>query len=336
MRFVASLTRGANELNTIARLWQESGDTRNPFEHVLITPLFIPKSGMAVIRSWKESGVIKNLYFDSGGFYVQMGRIDYVDLYFRLLQYYRCEQWADWYVLPDHVPLTGEVQTRVWQKVRDTVEYSRNFLEELPDDLKPRAIPVVHGHTHDQISYCLEHHLSLNTSYVGFGSFHTSGKKSSVNKLSGETYKTLSYIATTLVRKGVRLHGFGVGTPPVVYLLSAISVFSFDSIGWMKTAGFGKVFLPYIRAYNITYFDKSATTIRERQFIEMKEATGHDCYFCRSFDRLHRERYYRTLHNLAVILDMVGDNLDPIRARETIRKYSPDYTYLVGRNEQNL
>lgn len=329
MRFVASLTRGASELRTISRLWSESGDRRNPFENVLVTPLFTPPSGLALIREWKETGIIKELYFDSGGFYVQMGRIDYVDLYMPLLQLYEREQWADWYVLPDHVPLSTDPDDHIWNKLRDTVEYSRNFLEELPESLKPRCMPVVHGFTHQQISYSLEKQLELGCEYIGFGSFDTSGKKSSVNRLSEQAYRNLEYLAVSLNECGIRLHGFGVGTPPVIYLLNRINVFSFDSIGWMKTAGFGKVYLPYVRAYNITYADPSARTLTERQFVEMKEATGHDCFFCRSFESLHRQRYYRTLHNLAVMLDMVSDIERDFDPGATIRNYSPEYSHLV-------
>lgn len=334
MRFVASLTRGASELRKIAGLWKECGDPRNPFENVLITPLFMPRAGMAIVREWKEAGIISNLYFDSGGYYVQTGRLSYLELYYRLLTLYRLERWADWYVLPDHVPMTNEAPEETWLKVRDTVEYSRNFFDELPDDLKSRAIPVVHGFSQDQVEYSLHSHLDLGTNYVGFGSFSTSGKNGSVNKLTRESYRNLKHVATTLGREGIRLHGFGVGTPPAIYILSSIGVFSFDSVGWMKTAGFGKVFLPFVRAYNITYHDKLASTKKEHQFEEMKAATGHSCYFCRSFEELHRRRYFRTLHNLSVVLDMCDGALNMASAREIMRQYSPDYLYLIDESDE--
>lgn len=329
MRFVASLTRGASELEMMFRLWRESGDERNPFENVLITPLFIPKSGLRVIRDWKEQGVIKNLYFDSGGYYVQMGRIDFVELYMELLLCYGQESWADHYVLPDHVPSSSDSLDVKWRKVRDTAEYSRAFFDEMPDDLKLRSIPVVHGHNHDQISYCIENHLSLGTDYLGFGSFDTGGIHGSVNKLSSTTYSYLGHITRILAERNIRLHGFGVGTPPVIHLLSEIDVYSFDSIGWMKTAGFGKVFLPFVRAYNITYRDKSATTITENEFAEMKAYTGHECSFCTSFERLHRDRFSRIMHNLAVVMDMVHGLHKDLDVLDVLRRYSPNYAALA-------
>ena len=48
----------------------------------------------------KQGGII----FDSGGYYVQQGVVTYESLYQKLLEFYRINQWADWYVLPDYVP----------------------------------------------------------------------------------------------------------------------------------------------------------------------------------------------------------------------------------------
>jgi len=332
MRFVASLTRNASELNKILELWRESDDPRNPFENVLITPLFMPPSGLKVIRQWKEEGIIRNLYFDSGGFYVQMGKIDYVDLYYPLLQYYKKERWADWYVLPDHVPLSSDTPDVIDRKVRDTVESGRNFFEELPSDLQQKAIPVVHGYTAKQIDYALTNHLKMQTGYIGFGSFDTSGSKSSVNKVGKSAYENLKYITCVAGEVGAKTHVFGIGTPPVIHLLSLVNVFSFDSIGWMKTAGFGKVYLPFVRAYNITYHDKSAKTITHQDFEYMKFFSGHSCAFCQSFEQLHRERYTRTMHNLCVMLDMVNKkNTSEMQVSplDIIRMFSPRYHDLM-------
>lgn len=334
MRFVASLTRNASELNKILELWRESDDPRNPFENVLITPLFMPPSGLKVIRQWKEEGIIRNLYFDSGGFYVQMGKIDYVDLYYPLLQYYKKERWADWYVLPDHVPLSNDAPDVIDRKVRDTVESGRNFFEELSSDLQQKAIPVVHGYTAKQIDYALTNHLKMQTGYIGFGSFDTSGSKSSVNKVGKSAYENLKHITSVAEEVGAKTHVFGVGNPPVIHLLSLVNVFSFDSIGWMKTAGFGNVFLPFIRAYNVSYLDESATTITKKQFEQMKEITGHHCSFCDSFQRISKERYIRTMHNVSVILDMMDErypNRLDMLPHDIMRLFSPNYYKLWKR-----
>ncbi|MGD9891691.1 MAG: hypothetical protein AB7R89_31350 [Dehalococcoidia bacterium] len=39
--------------------------------------------------------------FDSGGYAVQTGRLDYFEMYSRLLTVYRRERWAGLYTLPD-------------------------------------------------------------------------------------------------------------------------------------------------------------------------------------------------------------------------------------------
>lgn len=325
MEFVASLTRNAGELNTMLKLWQQHGDEREPFKNVMITPLFMPTGGMKVITKWREQGVINKLYFDSGGFYVQMGRINYVDLFGRLLRLYQQQQWADYYVLPDHVPTSSDPEGVVWAKVRDTAEYGRMFHELLPGNLQSKAIPVIHGFTSEQINYSLDALSALEPDYCGFGSFSTSGRSSSINKLTSRTHGLLIQMLQRLSDLQVRLHAFGVSTPPVLHLLQQIKTFSFDSIGWMKTAGFGKIYMPFIRAYNITYNDKTAKPVTPKAFQEMKDVTGHSCYFCRSFMNLHENRFYRIMHNLCVILDMVSGQYPTERIEFIMERYSGGY-----------
>ena len=89
MQFIASITRRANDIRKIIRLWQESEDPRNPLKRVLITPLFTPPNTLQLIRDWRENGKIEEVYFDSGGYFVQMGRISYEEMYWQLLQFYR-------------------------------------------------------------------------------------------------------------------------------------------------------------------------------------------------------------------------------------------------------
>jgi hypothetical protein len=330
MNFIASLTRDSGELNTMFRLWQEHGDERDPFANVMITPLFMPPNGKKVIQNWREKGIIKNLYFDSAGFYVQMGKIEYTRLFSELLKVYRNEQWADWYILPDHVPTSGDAEETIWKKVRDTAEYSQMFYEELPSELQMKSIPVVHGFTAAQANYSLQAAIKLKTGYIGFGSFSTSGKSSSINKLTPAAYTLLSQITNKIAQASIKLHAFGVSTPPVVHLLRQLKVFSFDSIGWMKTAGFGKVYMPYVRAYNITYKDKSAQTITRYEFEEMQAITGHTCFFCSSFQQLHEKRYYRIMHNLSVMMDMMHKVYTPDHIHLILDRYSAKYNFING------
>jgi len=328
MQFIASITREPDKIRKLLRLWAEGGDKRNPFANVLITPLFIHPKSLAMIRDMRSAGQIEQVYFDSGGYFVQMGRIDYYEMYWQLLQFYRANEWGDWYVLPDYVPSSSDDPDTVWFKVRETAQLSWQFYHEMPISLRERAIPVVHGHSLEQVEHCLEVYTELDVRRIGFGSFGTGGKGNGVNTLTPQALSSLSLLSDLLTHRGIQIHAFGVGTPPVIYLLDRVGVYSFDSVGWMKTAGFGKIYMPLVRAYNITYDDPTARGLTEERFNILKAATGHSCYFCRSFDRLVRERDLRMMHNLTVILDTL-EVLDSDAVLPLLQVYSPQYARLA-------
>jgi queuine/archaeosine tRNA-ribosyltransferase len=199
----------------------------------------------------------------------------------------------------------------------------------MPSQLQERALPVVQGYTIQQIEYCIQRYLNLGVRNIGFGSFSTGGKSSSVNTLTSEALNFLSHIAKFLFNYGINVHAFGVGTPPVIYLLDKVGVYSFDSVGWMKTAGYGKIYMPFVRAYNITYRDPEARGLKESEFYNLKDLTGHSCTFCQSFDKLTTSRTMRIMHNLVVILDTI-DLLGKatISIPDMLSKYSPFYAKL--------
>lgn len=332
MQFIASITRRANDIRKIMRLWQESGDPRNPLKRILITPLFTSPNTLQLIRGWKEDGLIEEVYFDSGGYFVQMGRISYEEMYWQLLQFYKANQWADWYVLPDYVPLSSDTREDVWYKVKVTAKRGDLFFKEMPANLRERAIPVLQGHTEEQIEYCLERHLNLDVQRMGFGSFGTNGKDSSVNTLTINALNFLSDLTPILGKRQIKLHAFGVGTPPVIYLLDRVGVHSFDSVGWMKTAGYGKIFMPFVRAYNVTYRDPAARGLKEQDFYALKRLTGHSCYFCHSFAKLTESRDYRVMHNLTVVLDTIEalTHGQCAHVEDILTNYSPSYAKLYA------
>ncbi|MBW7959475.1 MAG: hypothetical protein H3C69_07935 [Candidatus Promineofilum sp.] len=311
MQFVASLTRGAAEIKRLIRHWNDSEDPRNPFANILVTPIFTPPSTLKLVRELKEEGVVKQVFFDSGGFFVQMGRISYEDMYWQLLHFYRSNPWGDWYTLPDYVPLSSDDEETCWHKVRQTADGSRLFYQELPYEIKAKALAVIQGRTIAQVDYCLETYLRTGPERWGFGSFGTNGKQSNANIVTEEAFILLNYVSEIAVSNNRHLHAFGVSTPPAIYLLNESRVDSFDSIGWMKTAGYGKVYLPFVRAYNITYRDKGARGMPPQVFEKLKIRSGHECSFCTDFRMLETSRTHRILHNLAVIQDMV----DMIRER---------------------
>jgi hypothetical protein len=328
MEFIASITLDSGYIHKIKRLWQMSGDPRNPLKNVLVSPLFTPPKTLATFKELREKNEVEQLYFDSGAYSVQKGRISYEEMYWSLLNYYRENDWADWYVLPDYVPLSSDSPEEVQYKVQTTADMSRLFYKEMPEHLRLRALPVIQGHTFKQIEFCLESFLQLEgIQRIGFGSFPTNGKNSSVNTLSTNALNFLSHIVDILDTRNIGLHAFGVGTPPVIFLLHQAGVKSFDSVGWMKTAGFGKIYMPFVRAYNITYRDRTARGLTKQQFFELKKLTNHECFFCKCFDTLADSRDYRFMHNLTVVMDTI-DQLKTISLADVgkvMELYSPHY-----------
>lgn len=329
MQFVISLTRDPDKIRKLFRLWEEGEDRRNPFARVLVTPLFAHSRSLAMIRDLRAEGRIEQVYFDSGGYFVQIGRIDYYEMYWQLLRFYEANEWADWYVLPDYVPSSSDDSDTAWFKVRETAQLSRQFYQEMPLALRPRALPVVHGRSLGQVEHCLKAYAELDVRRIGFGSFGTGGKGNGVNTLTSQALSSLSLLSGLLARQDKRIHAFGVSTPPVIYLLNEVGVCSFDSMGWMKTAGFGKVYMPLVRAYNITYNDPRARGLTEEQFDTLKGETGHACYFCRSFDRLVEERDLRMMHNLTVVMDTIEALEGADADLSLLQAYSPRYARLA-------
>lgn len=328
MDFIASISLDVSYVHKIRRLWKMGADPRNPLKNVLVSPLFTHPKTLAAFKELRKSGEVEQIYFDSGAYSVQKGRTSYEEMYWSLLNYYRENDWADWYVLPDYVPLSSDSPEDVWYKVQTTATMSSLFYSEMPEHLRLRALPVVQGHSIDQIEFCLESYLKMDgIQRIGFGSFPTNGKNSSVNTLSSDALTILSHLSKILNSRDISLHAFGVGTPPVIFLLHQAGVKSFDSVGWMKTAGFGKIYMPFVRAYNITYRDTTARGLTKHTFHELKKTTKHDCFFCQSFEILMQSRDYRFMHNLTVIMDTIDQLTGPcyVDIEKILDMYSPYY-----------
>jgi hypothetical protein len=183
LRLVTSLTVDASLLRRLLRLWDEGGDPRRPFASVLVTPLFASPSTLQLIREELKEKRGSIVYFDSGGYYAQQGKISFDDLYHRLREYYSApeNQWADWYVLPDHVPTSTDSSEIVEQKVNETITAAKMFFAEMPSHIQEKSISVIQGHTFEQVNRCIDAYRSLGQQYLGFGSFGTSGTNNSIN-----------------------------------------------------------------------------------------------------------------------------------------------------------
>jgi len=88
-----------------------------------------------------------------------------------------------------------------------------------------------------------------------------------------------------------------------------MGVYSFDSSCWLRTAGFGNVFMPFIKRRNISggrLLERAGhRPITASEFHMLQQETGHTCFFCTSFDELKMRRFYQILHNLTVMMDTV-------------------------------
>lgn len=309
MKFVRSLTVARSEIIEFLRLWEISQDPRAPFEEIILTPLpgLTDQSRVATVKHYFAQR--SHILFDSGGYAVQQGIITYEDLYQRLLNYYRENDWADVYILPDYVPTSGLTEQEVESRVQATVTVARLFYAEMPASLRERAMPVVQGHTRKQIQTCVETYVELGIDLVGFGSFGTAGSSHDINIVTSQSLDLLSFLLSLAAKRGFRVHALGVGSPTLLHTLHHMGVYSFDSSCWLRTAGFGNVLMPFVKRRNIT-----AGRLRERvghppltlsEFQELQQETGHRCFFCASFEELKRKRFYQILHNLAVIMDTV-------------------------------
>lgn len=306
MDFVASMTHRANELRQIIEMWRESGDQRNPFARTIYTPLFA-QSGVKQLML-EEYGAAGGVMFDSGGYFVQQGNISYEALYQKLKAFYDENRWGAWYVLPDYVPTSNLSASEVEERVQATITVTRLFYTEMPNDLKAQALPVVQGYTRQQVKACVDAYADLGVSYIGFGSFATSGSNNSINMIQNQSYEMAAFVKEHAERYGMRVHLFGIGTPEVLFKFKELAIDSFDSSGWSRTAGYGNVYLPFIGRRSITtrmLREVGGEAYRQDEFMRLKDATAHECPFCRDYETLKHSRIKQMVHNLFVMMDTV-------------------------------
>lgn len=308
LHFFSSLTLTQSDIYKIVTHLEQEGHAVERFlGRILVTPLLASKETMTRVFDLQGS-FGSEVMFDSGGYYVQTGKLSYDELYYPLLRYYLQNQWADIYTLPDHVPTSQDSPERIGQKVEETVRFSTNFYRELPLNLQDRAMPVVQGHNYEQIDFCLKHYLALGVKYLGFGSFGTGGQGSELNVTTAKSVELARHVVQIAHQNGVKVHFFGLGAPALAALIYSSGADSFDSSSWIKAAGFGQIFLPFMRAYNISHRNGSSEMqkgITTKQFTEWRELTGHRCHFCEDIAQLQAKKMYRTVHNLIVIKETV-------------------------------
>ncbi len=307
-RFLASLTVCQSDIRKITEYASAlPAGGPDPLANLLVTPFTMSSAAMGLIEGLQRTrGSV--VTFDSGGYYVQSGSFSYHELYYKLLHSYKTHPWADYFILPDNVPTSADTPERVWEKVRETVQFSRLFWQELPTPLRRRAVPVVHGHSIEQVEYCLSAYLDLDTEVLGFGSFGTGGKNNESNLATQDSVALARHVIAVARAHGRRVHLFGLGVPALVPLLHGMGAASFDSSTWLKSAGFGQVHLPFTRSYNITYRNGRSELqqgIPWDEFARLKALSGHECAFCVDQPTLAAHKMHRALHNLVSIAEAV-------------------------------
>jgi len=168
LTFVASLTNAANDLRNLIPLWEKEGRSERPFDHCIVTPLFVEPRTMSYVRHMREAWGL-SVWFDSGGFFVQQGKIRYEELFIRLLDFYREHDWATAYVLPDYVPTSQNSPAEVEERVRVTAAEGAKFQKRLPEAIRKRALGVLQGHSIQHLRLCLESFLGAGVHRLGFG-----------------------------------------------------------------------------------------------------------------------------------------------------------------------
>lgn len=311
LKFVTSMTVCPSDINKIQRHITLANSKTPTLRNVLITPLFANDGSLSKTRLMSEKGT--KVYFDSGGYYVQIGRLRYEELYMPLLKVYKENRWADVYTLPDHVPTSQDSVEVVERKISDTITFSTLFFQETPDELKHKVMPVVQGHNLRQVEQCLQAYIQLGVRRIGFGSFGTAGQRSEINVATENAVDLAKHVIQIAHAHSMEVHVFGIGTPALVAMLKGIEADSFDSSSWLKAAGFGQIFLPFMRAYNISHnstVSELQRGITFKQFIEWKKLTEHSCQLCETILDLQENKMHRAVHNLIALeesVDMVNN-----------------------------
>ena len=327
MELVISAATKSSDVRMLRRILE-----RRVPKHVralLITPLRVTPLTLRLGRAIQDDFGIP-VMFDSGGYAVQTGRLDYFEMYSGLLELYRRERWAGLYTLPDHVPTTQDPDEVVETKVRQTVECSVMFYREMPPELRERALGVVHGRTLAQVEYCLDRYVQAGLRHVGFGSFGTAGQNSSMNIATQSAVTNARRLATLAAERGLTTHLFGVGAPAILPWIVRTGATSFDSANWARSAGFGQVFLPLTRGFNVSHrsmLSRIQRGLTREQFETLRAASGHECSYCESFEALQMSREARAGHNLLATVDALDlIRLGDIHRMEAIYSHaSPKY-----------
>lgn len=284
--FVPSLTYKAREVFECA----ESFNSDLPvslFDYVLITIIAAgARLELQAIQNRVGNGT--KVVFDSGGFFVQTGKMRYDELHEPLMKAFLQHQWAHLYTLPDNVPSVEDSQDTIDYRVRETVKGSVRFFQQLPDHLKERALGVIQGNLKWHHDYCLEHYLKAGIPNVGFGTF---GKVTDLEMLTNA--RRMRLISQ---REGMKhFHLFGFGHLGATVYAKYVNPDTFDSASFMVVAGYKRIGAPFVHYMNISE-KRAAPCISPERWRFVVEHTNH--FEVADYKELVASRKARLFNNL--------------------------------------
>lgn len=313
IKFVASVSQvNHSQLTDIVNDLKKHNLVEYALGRMMFCPLTCPENVVDYLKSL-SSDYDLTVSCDSGGYESQVNdEYSMKDIYTYDRNYYSSTDWHDELVLPDQVPIEGDDKTTIEQKVQDTISLSRMLYNELPNDRQERAVPVIQGHTKQQIVECLDVYRKFDKiNKIGFGSFGTGGVNGGVNYLNEANLELLQFAVKEARKYNLDVHAFGIGGPTSIPILYQCGVDTFDSTGWIRSAGYGNIFFPFKSRFNVTHLrNRSGPTVFRNELKELKEETGHECPFCQSFESLQDSRQHRVLHNLMVMREMTDMMLE--------------------------
>jgi hypothetical protein len=325
MEFYPSLTINRCHLERLCEIWsaKQTGNVF-PFPCAIVSPLFARNGILERLYTQREQCKV---IFDSGGFHIQQGRLDLPSASRRLQTAYNENGWADRFALPD-APITSlDSRCVIRQKLASTRQQYGMFPVGLSSAFRPKLLPVVHATTAQEVRRNAGAARNVGSKSLGFGGFATSGPNSGVNSFTPQSLRLLIQFAALCEEWKLDSHVFGIGGPAGIVVLHHIPVTTFDSAGWIRTAAYGNVYLPFLGAVNITGGAVSRRSVTRREFRRLCRACGHVCAFCADAALLMRSWPHRALHNYCTIADTARelDKIPPEHALERLRAFNPRF-----------
>jgi len=219
-------------------------------ENVLINAVNMRGSTLAFLD--QNASEIQEIMVDCGSFLVQQGRLKYSQVLVHMKKARSKLATAHWYVLPDQIPLTQDDPSIVEKKVEQTITSALKFADECEDYERCKLLPVVHGRKVAHFEKCVRAYATMGVRRIGFGSLVTNGPSNGVNSLSRSKIDRLAEMLSLANKYGLEVHLFGVSGPTHLLISNLLGVTSIDSSAWNRIAGYGLIYLPFLRSFHIT------------------------------------------------------------------------------------